>query len=330
MKVVFFNRKQRAMGNFSIESYFKQIRQNLPVNIKAISIDMPFESNGLLKRLANAIYCIFNQGDVNHITGDIHYVGIFLSRSKTILTVLDCLTLHRTAGIKHEILKWFWFTAPIRYATHVTAISAATKVDILNFIPCDQNKISIIYVSINDHFQPLPKLFNSDKPRILHIGTAPNKNLELLINSIKNISCTLVIVGKISELIHKQIEEFELDAECIERKLTDEEILEQYQCCDILSFVSTYEGFGMPIVEANAVGRVVITSKTSSMPEIAGNAAYFVDPFNTESIREGFHTVISNTQLRDKLIANGFNNYKRFQAKEQAQKYAEIYARCNS
>ena len=329
MKVVFFNRKQRAMGNFSIESYFRQIRQNLPKNIMVISIDMPFESNGFWRRLANAIYCMFNQGDVNHITGDIHYVGIFLRRRKTILTVLDCLTLHRTSGIKYEILKWFWFTAPIRYATHVTAISSATKMDILNFIPCDQNKISIIYVSINDYFQPFPKLFNSDKPRILHIGTAPNKNLELLIHSIKNISCMLVIVGKISEQIRKQIEELELDAECIERKLTDEEILEQYHRCDILSFVSTYEGFGMPIIEANAVGRVVITSKTSSMPEIAGNAAYLVDPFNTESIRDGFLTVISNTQLRDKLITNGYNNCKRFQVKEQAQEYADIYTRYN-
>ena len=150
MKVVFFNRKQRAMGNFSLESYFKQIRQNLPVNIKASSIEMPFESNGLLKRLANAIYCIFNQGDVNHITGDIHYVGIFLSRSKTILTVLDCLTLHRTAGIKHEVLKWFWFTAPIRYATHVTAISAATKVDILNFIPSESKQVILLIQSAEE------------------------------------------------------------------------------------------------------------------------------------------------------------------------------------
>lgn len=329
MKVVFFNRKQRAMGNFSIESYFKQIRHNLPKNIVAISIEMPFESNGLLRRLANAIYCMINQGDINHITGDIHYVGIFLSRKKTILTILDCLTLHRTTGIKQEILKYFWFTAPIRFATHITAISAATKNDILNFIPCDQNKISIIYVSINDYFQPSPKIFNSDKPRILHIGTAPNKNLELLINSIKNISCTLVIVGKVSEQILEQIEELELDAECIERKLTDEEILEQYHRCDILSFVSTYEGFGMPIIEANAVGRVVITSKTSSMPEIAGNAAYLVDPFNKESILEGFLSVISNTQLRNTLIANGYNNCKRFQVKEQAQEYADIYTRYN-
>ena len=327
MKVVFFNRKQRAMGNFSIESYFKQIRQNLPANIKAISMDMPFESNGLLSRLANAVYCMFNQGDVNHITGDIHYVGIFLSRKKTILTILDCLTLHRTTGIKHEILKWFWFTAPISYAKHITAISVATKNDILNFITCDPDKISVIYVSINDHFKACPKPFNSNKPRILHIGTAQNKNLERLIASLQNIACTLVIVGKISEHIRKQIEEFELDAQCIEIKLSDKEILEQYQRCDILSFVSTHEGFGMPIVEANSVGRVVISSNTSSMPEIAGNAAYLVDPFNTESIRDGFLTVISNTELRNSLITNGFNNYKRFQAKDQAQRYADIYMR---
>ncbi len=325
MKVVFFNRKPRALGNFSVESYFKQIRENLPPNVEAISLDMPYESNGLWRRVANAIYCMLHQGDVNHITGDIHYVGIFLSRKKTILTVLDCGMLHQTTGIKHKILKWFWFTAPIRSATHVTAISTATKEDILHFVPCTPEKISIVYVSIQDRFQPFPKTFNQNQPRILHVGTAPNKNLDRLIPALKDIPCNLVIVGKVNDSLKALIQENNIHAECIERRLTDEEILEQYQQCDILSLVSTLEGFGMPIVEANAVGRVVITSNTTSMPEIANDAAVLVNPFDVTNIREGFLKIIQNPTLREELIHNGLKNHLRFQPKQLAEQYAQLY-----
>jgi glycosyltransferase involved in cell wall biosynthesis len=325
MKVVFFNRKPRALGNFSVESYFKQIRENLPPNVEAISLDMPFESNGLWRRVANAIYCMLHQGDVNHITGDIHYVGIFLSRKKTILTVLDCGMLHQTSGLKHKILKWFWFTAPVRCATHVTAISTATKEDVLHFVPCNPEKISIVYVSIQDRFQPFPKTFNQIQPRILHVGTAPNKNLDRLIPALKDIHCKLVIVGKVTDSLKALIQENHINAECIERRLSDQEILEQYQQCDILSLVSTLEGFGMPIVEANAVGRVVITSNTTSMPEIANDAAVLVDPFDVANIREGFLKIIQHPILREELINNGLKNHLRFQPKQLAEQYAAIY-----
>ena len=106
---------------------------------------------------------------------------------------------------------------------------------------------------------------------------------------------------------------------------TDQEILEQYQRCDILSLVSTLEGFGMPIVEANAVGRVVISSNTTSMPEIAADAAVLVDPFDVASIRAGFIQILEDPNLREKLIANGYINHKRFQPNHLAQQYADLY-----
>jgi glycosyltransferase involved in cell wall biosynthesis len=234
--------------------------------------------------------------------------------------------LHQTAGLKHKILKLFWFTVPIQRATHLTAISTATKEDILHFVPCNPDKISIVYVSIQDRFQPFPKSFNQHQPRILHVGTAPNKNLERLIPALKDIPCTLVIVGKVNDSIKALIQENNIQAECIERRLSDEEILDQYRQSDILSLVSTLEGFGMPIVEANAVGRSVITSNTTSMPEIAGDAAVLVDPFDISSIREGFLKIIENSQLREELVQNGLQNHLRFQPKQLAAQYAELYS----
>jgi glycosyltransferase involved in cell wall biosynthesis len=90
-------------------------------------------------------------------------------------------------------------------------------------------------------------------------------------------------------------------------------------------FASTYEGFGMPIVEANATGRPVVTSNIGPMPEVAGSAACLVDPFDCSSIREGIVRVIGDADYRSHLVAGGFENVKRFQADVIAAQYAAVY-----
>lgn len=325
IKVVYFSRKPRALGNFSVEIYFKQIRENLPEEIEPIHVEMPFESSGFFKRLANAIYCVFKQGDINHITGDIHYVAAFLKKHKTILTILDCGMLHQTSGIKHKIFKWLWFTMPINRVQLITAISTATKEDIIQFTGCDPNKIKVVYVCINPSFKAYPKEFNAVEPRILQIGTAANKNLQRLIPALEGIRCKLVIVGKIGEEIRQLIQKHQINLELIDWRLSDEEILEEYKKCDILSLVSTLEGFGMPIVEANAVGRVVIAGRNSSMPEIAGNAAVLIDAFAIKSIHDSICTLLLNELTRENLIKNGFSNAKRFSPQSLSRNYFEIY-----
>jgi glycosyltransferase involved in cell wall biosynthesis len=325
IRVVFFTRKQRGLGNFSVESYFENIRKNLPEKFDSVNIVMPFESNGLFKRFFNALYCITKQGDINHITGDIHYVATFLRKSKTILTILDCGMLHQTKGLKYKILKLFWFTIPIKRAGIITAISTATKQDIIEFTDCVESKIKVVYVCINKMFERRDKVFNTSCPRILQIGTAPNKNLNRLIPALNGVSCKLVIVGKISEEVYILLKENNISYELIDRKISDQEILEQYEKSDIVSFVSTLEGFGMPIVEANAVGRVVIAGDNTSMPEIGENAAYFVDALNILAIKEGIKKIISDADCRQQLIENGFNNKMRFNTENLAIEYANIY-----
>ena len=90
-------------------------------------------------------------------------------------------------------------------------------------------------------------------------------------------------------------------------------------------FVSTYEGFGLPILEGNAVGRPVITSNISSMPEVAGDAACLVNPFDEAEIRNGVLKVIKESSYRQELVAKGLINVKRFRPEEIAKQYAELY-----
>ena len=286
---------------------------------------MPFESNGFFKRVYNAIYCINKQGDINHVTGDIHYVAIFLKKSKTVLTVLDCGMLNFSKGLKHYVFKLFWFTIPIKNSSIITAISNATKNDILHFTNCLDSKIKVVYVCINEIFQRKDKIFNTKCPTILQIGTALNKNLPRLILALKDICCKLVIVGELPEKIILLLKESNINYELINRKISDLEIVKLYENSDILTFVSTLEGFGMPIVEANTVGRIVLAGNNSSMPEIGANAAHFVDSFDIMSIKEGIHRIITDEILREKLIENGYKNKDRFDVLNLANKYSKIY-----
>lgn len=325
IKVVFFTRKTRPLGNFSVETYFRLIKENLSENYAVTIKEMPFYSNGLLRRLGNAIFCTFNQAEINHITGDIHYVAYFLKKKKTVLTILDCGILHQSKGLKFFIFKWLWFKIPIWRVNKITAISEATKSDIIKYSNCKPSKIEVIYVCINPYFEENQKEFNSIKPRILQIGTAPNKNLVNLIPALSKINCHLTIIGKINETIISLLKGNNLDYQVIDKKLSDQEVIEEYVKSDIISLVSTLEGFGMPIVEANTVGRIVITASNSSMPEIAGNAAKLVDAWNIQDIRNGFVEIITNNDYRNSLIENGFKNTKRFTPKKITMQFEELY-----
>jgi glycosyltransferase involved in cell wall biosynthesis len=102
-------------------------------------------------------------------------------------------------------------------------------------------------------------------------------------------------------------------------------VLRAYAECDLVVFASTYEGFGMPIIEANAIGRVVVTSNCRPMCDVAGSAACLVDPYDPLSIREGVCRVITHAEYRDALIQRGYDNVARFRAAEIAVQYADIY-----
>jgi glycosyltransferase involved in cell wall biosynthesis len=325
LRVIYFTRKQRYLGNFSIETYFEQVRQNLPQPFTPVLCTMPYQSNGLLRRIANSLYCIFKQGDINHITGDIHYVAAFLKKRKTVLTILDCGMLHETKGIKNKIFKFFWFTIPIKKCNYITAISNATKHDIIDLTNCDPAKIHVMYVCINNSFKRISKSFNADEPRILQLGTAANKNINRLIPALRNIKCKLVIIGKLSEENRNLLKDNNVESEIYDYRLSEKEVIEQYTKSDILSFVSILEGFGMPIIEANAIGRVVVTSNITSMPEVAGNAAHYVDPFSIQDINNGFLKVINDHNYRETLIEKGYENGARFSPKTIAHQYAALY-----
>lgn len=324
VQVVFFQRKARAWGNFSIEFIFDAIRNHLPSNLEGLYYPVRFESSGLWKRVYIAIETWKNQKDVNHITGDIHFTTIFLDKRRSILTIHDIGFLNDYSGLRRFFLKLFWVTIPVRRAGVVTAVSQATKDEILKETSCDPNKIRVIHDPISDDFQPSPKPFNIEKPTILQLGCAPNKNILRLIQALKDIPCHLDIVGKLGHREQQALIENNL-SHTVSWNLSNEEITDKYKACDIVSLISTYEGFGMPIIEGNAIGRAVITSTILSMPEVAGDAACLVDPFNVDSIRSGFLKIIQDQTFREHIIAQGYANRERFRIQKIARDYCNLY-----
>jgi glycosyltransferase involved in cell wall biosynthesis len=321
--IVFFQRKPYDFHK-SIEIIFEDVRQRLNGKIVPVKKIFSWYSKGVLDRIKIVLEAKRNQGDVNHITGDIHFAAILLKKKRTLLTVHDCGMLSSSKGIKHALLKFFWFTLPLKKVALVTVVSEATKDELIKYTGYNADKIKVIPNAVSDAFAFCPKPFNSNKPVILQVGTTPNKNLHRLVEALKGLPCHLHIIGNVPVDMQNKMREYQISYSAM-ANLTDAEMVEQYKNCDLLSFVSTYEGFGMPIIEANATGRPVVTSNILSMPSVAADAACLVDPYNIDSIRQGIQKVIQDGIYRDQLIQNGLKNCQRYNAGHIANMYLELY-----
>jgi glycosyltransferase involved in cell wall biosynthesis len=304
---------------FSIEKVFTSLLPYLDVK----KIELPYESNGLWNRIKNISHLFKQKSDVKHITGHDHYL-LWWPFKKAILTIHDIEALKRKKGIIKWLFKKLWFDIPIKNAEVITTISNFSKNEILS-IGNYSTPIEVIYnpLTLSKNIY-VPKEFNKLNPKILHIGVKKNKNLNRLLKAIEGINCKLIVIGKPSENISKTASELNIDID-FRFNLSDEEMIEVYYEADLLSFVSTYEGFGLPIIEAQAIGRAVITSNCSSMPEVAGEGAIMIDPFNIEDIRSGIIKLIEDDSLRNNLIKIGLDNVKRFQVEEIANQYSSLY-----
>jgi glycosyltransferase involved in cell wall biosynthesis len=281
-------------------------------------------SNGILPRIRGILEARRQAAAINHITGDVHYLALGLPGKRTLLTIHDCGLMNNPNPLARRILKWLWLDIPVRHCRYVTAVSEATRQDIIRHTGCDPDKIVVIPTIITDSFRRADKPFNRQRPRILHIGLAPNKNLERHAAAISGLDCELHIIGKL-EPAHRQLLDRYQIRYTSEYNINQEDMQRAYAECDLLLFASTLEGFGMPIIEAQTVGRPVITSNISSMPEVAGDAACLVDPFSIDSIRNGLVNVIGDSSFRESLVKKGFLNCSRFSAPLVARQYEALY-----
>jgi glycosyltransferase involved in cell wall biosynthesis len=144
---------------------------------------------------------------------------------------------------------------------------------------------------------------------------------------LRDIPCLLLIVGQIPEATLLELRGSNIRYENFVR-IDHASMIRLYRDADIISFPSTYEGFGMPIIEGQAVGRPVLTSDLEPMRSVAGDGgALLVDPRSVDSIRAGFQSLIHSSALRDRLIDAGRANCRHFTIDAVAAQYMELYRR---
>lgn len=305
---------------FSVGKVFKPIEAEMTKYAQVDSIELPVANYGLKglwnnvsylrKHLKKASY------DVVLITGTENYLLPFISSAKKVVVVHDVKSFfNHVSGIRRKI-KELMFIKVLGKADKIVSISEQTQKELSDY----HFSSEVIYDPVSPAFIYKEKQMDKICPVILHIGTKANKNLKNTILAVKGLKCHLRIVGKLSEEYVKILLENNIDySSCA--NISDEELLEEYYKCDIVNFPSLYEGFGMPIIEGQATGRVVVTSNLSPMKDVAGGSAVLVNPNDIESIRKGYLEAINHGEC---YINKGLDNVKRFSVPTITSQYFNI------
>lgn len=309
---------------FSIERIFDQLYNEFSKEIQIEKIYLPYSGFKIKSLIMNVFYLLKYRNSKVHVIGDVHYCSVFLKNS--ILTIHDMCHLDRAKGnyLKYYVIWLFWYYLPLKTAKAITCISNDVYIKLIKHFPFAKDKISIINNHLDPSYRYFPKEFNEFKPVILHIGTRQNKNLERVIMSIKDISCILYIIGKCDDNISFLLKKYNIDY-INKYDISDKEVLDSYINSDIVSFPSLYEGFGLPIIEGQAIGRPVVTSNLSPMNQVSSDAAILVDPYNIDEIKQGFLKLINNPLLRNDLISKGLINVKKYNIVNISSMYMELY-----
>ena len=316
--------RRPAPGAFSIERVFDDVRAAMPDDVAVTQVRNRFLSQGLMPRLRDAWSARRRRARVNHVTGDVHYLTFFLPRARTLLTVHDTVLVDRERGLRRLVLWALWFWLPARRCARMTAISHESKRRILALIRTDPDRITVIPNPVSADFTPQPVTAHDGPFRLLHIGTKANKNLDRLVAALAGLAVELTVVGRPGAASRAALDASGLDLRLLQ-DLDDAALRAEYARCDALAFVSLDEGFGLPIVEAQATGRPVLTSARAPMDDVAGGAALLVDPTDTDAIRTGVQRLMTDAALRADLVARGHRNVTRFSAATVARAYADLY-----
>lgn len=260
-----------------------------------------------------------------------HY-GPRFSPVPYVITIFDLSYLHYPRLFKKDDLYQLknWTKYSIKGAKHIFAISKSTKEDIIKNYGIDPKKITVTYIGydqklfkpqLKEKIQKVKKIYKISGDYIIFIGTLqPRKNLERLIEAFKNSkldigNLKLVIVGRkgwLYDSIFEKVKGLRLEAKVIfTGYVTDYDLPPLISGAQAYVLPSLWEGFGIPVIEAQACGVPVAVSNVSSLPEIIGESGILVNPEKTDSIAEGIKKAL-NEKTRTDLVKKGFENVKRF------------------
>ena len=290
-------------------------------------LELPFAGTNPRTIAGNMWYALrTRQSDcINHITGEAHYLTYLLPPEQTLVTVHDLGGLFGYKGFDLSYYRWRCVNSLLR-ARYVVAISDATRQVILKHCNLPADKLRVIYDPLPKGFKHTPKEFDSAKPVILQVGAAPWKNPARIAEALEGLDVHFRIIGMPGEECISILERNKTEYSIV-TDLDDDALIKEYENADIVAFASSSEGFGMPLIEAQAVGRPVIASNIEPQMEVGGpGGALYIDPKDIKKLRQGFLQLMTSPMLREDIIGQGLRNVSRFQVERIAAQYSEVYA----
>jgi glycosyltransferase involved in cell wall biosynthesis len=277
-----------------------------------------------------------------------HYVLPAGVSCRSVVTIHDCIHLmfpqylpNRLAYAYARAQMW----AAARRSDCILTVSYASKRDILQLFNVRPEKIVVVYNAIDAHFSVTPpeeavarvrERYQLEHKFVLYVGNIkPHKNLVRLIEAFNELrkgdlaDLKLLIIGdEISKVpaLRRAVHRHKLHKHVrFLGYLADDQLAILYRLASVFVFPSLYEGFGLPPLEAMASGTPVVTSNVSSLPEVVGDAAILVDPYDVDSIVDGLRQVLTDPARADDMRRKGLERAREFSWERSVAKTLEVY-----
>lgn len=318
---------------------------DFPVGADTEVIHAPWSYNQKLRRM---FFQTFQLGrkycrDAVLLTTD-SKVPFFLPKSCFLVPLVTDLAVYRLKET-YQLSRSLWWRLQYRYVRHranlFLAISEFTKKEMIEILRIPPEKIKVVPCACSTAMRPVTderllkkirKKYQLPEHFMLFVGNFnPRKNLERLLRAFdlakEQIPHHLVIAGEQGWKFDKQEALNSIrhaDAIHFIDYVPDEDMPTLYSAADLFLFPTLYEGFGIPVVEAQACGTPVLTSNCSALLEVGGDAAVFVNPYDVEDISRGILRVLQDPALAESLVEKGLQNAKRFSWEDSARKLNEL------
>ena len=300
-----------------------------------------FRSYWRLYQTAKLLLC--NHIDLFHGLSHVLPYCIEKTGVPSVVTIHDLIFLRFPEYYKRIDRKMYQsiYLSSCRRATKIIAISNQTKSDLIQYFGIDQNKIEVIYQTCNNRFYDrvgeeqksvIRLKFDLPEKFILCVGTIERRKNQLgILKAVakEKIDTTVVILGRPTDYIN-ELKQF-INESGIQKKViflqntTTEELQAIYQMAEVMVYPSFFEGFGLPVLEAQASGCPVITSNVSSLPEAGGHGAIYITPDNISEIGQAIVHILSDSKFKEKSIQKGTANAELFREELVAERLMKLY-----
>ena len=309
--------------------------QTIPVSVSPFSAGQQWRIPNLLRRLPLSGPALYHCP---------YYLFPYRTGMPTVLTFYDVIPLRypQTVSLQARVFFRIVATVALRAARHILTVSEATRSDLIRYFSVPPETISVTPLAADSRFRPQPSAeivrvrakYNLPDRFILYFGiNKPHKNLSALIEAFSQLSAShtppLIIGGlwdrRYPQPRHKAAQLRMCESVRFLGPVDDADLPALYSAATIFVFPSLYEGFGLPVLEAMSCGTPVACANTSSLPEIAGDAARLFDPRTVVEMKEAMGALLEDDPLRADLSARGLERANLFSWQKTAAKTLRCY-----